>query len=186
MEPVKLLEQVVAEGQRVIDNIKPDQLGDPTPCEEFDVKALLNHLTMAAALITDGVHQQPMNPELFTKDFLGADPAGSFRETSKQLVEAWNEPGVLDGTVIMPYGETPAVAGANFTCLELYAHVCDAAIATGQEDALDPTVAADVFEAVSAMPIDKFRMPGVFGPEVPCDEAAPAHRRMLALLGRQV
>lgn len=186
MEPVKLLENVVAEGQRIVDNIKPDQLGDPTPCEDFDVKALLNHLTMAAALITDGVHQQPMNPELFSKDFIGDDAAGSFRGISKGLLEAWNEPGVLDGTVIMPYGETPAVAGASFTCLELYAHISDAAIATRQEDALDPAVAQSVFDLVSAMPIDKFRMPGVFGPEVPCDEAAPAHRRMLALLGRQV
>lgn len=186
MDNVKLLEQVVSEAQRVVDGVKPPQLGDPTPCEEFDVRQLLNHLTVATTLITNGVHQQPIDTALLSQDLLGGDPAGSFRERSKQLVEAWNEPGVLDGTVLMPFGETPADVGLSFSILEMYTHVCDAAVATNQEDALDSTVAANVEGIARQMPIDNFRIPGVFGAEVPCDEAEPAHRRLLSYLGRKV
>jgi hypothetical protein len=43
-----------------------------------------------------------------------------------------------------------------------------------------------VLGVAAAMPIDNFRMPGVFGPAVECADGAPAHRRLLALLGRAV
>ncbi|MBI2169927.1 MAG: TIGR03086 family protein [Actinobacteria bacterium] len=186
MNPVQFIEQAVSNGQTILDGIQPGQLGDSTPCAEFDVKALTNHLTGAAKLIAIGVNEHRVAAELMSEDFVGDDPATGFRQAGKELVEAWNQPGVLERNVMMPFGEVPGEQGATFSALEIFTHVADTAIATGQEGSIDVDLANTILGIAQQMPIDNFRMPGVFGPEVECAEDAPAHRRLLALLGREV
>jgi hypothetical protein len=50
--------------------------------------------------------------------------------------------------------------------------------------ALDAELAETALSMSKEMGLDNFRTPGVFGPEVPCDESDAAHRRLLAYLGR--
>lgn len=185
MDNLQLLERCVGEAQKVIDGVRPEQLGDATPCTDFDVRALLNHLTTAAIGIGQGVSTHNIDAAIFSADALGDDPASAFRQAGKDLVASWSEPGVLDRNVLMPFGEVPGPVGLSATAMEVLAHTADAAVATGQEDLVDQDVATQVLALAAAMPLDDFRMPGVFGPEVECDAGAPAHRRLLALLGRQ-
>ena len=45
---------------------------------------------------------------------------------------------------------------------------------------------ADCASGHAGLGIDDFRAPGIFGPELPASDAAPAHGRLLAFLGRDV
>lgn len=186
MEGVQLLEQAVSEAQKVVEGVKSDQLDAPTPCTDFDLRGLLNHLTGAAKVMASGVATGEIDPSLLGDDLLGDDPASAFRQAAKELLDAWSEPGVLERNVRVPFGEVPGTAAVNFSAVEIYAHTIDAAVATGQEDILDPGVAESTLAVAGQFPLDDFRVPGVLGPEVECSPDAPAHRRLLALLGRQV
>src|SRR5947209_9286311 len=43
-DPRTVFAQAVALGGDVVGAVRPGQLGDPTPCPEYDVRALLGHL----------------------------------------------------------------------------------------------------------------------------------------------
>ena len=63
----------------------------------------------------------------------------------------------------------------------------DLAVATGREDLVDQQLCVALLELMHGMGgIDGFRIPGVFGPEVPVPAQAPNHRRLLAYAGRRL
>jgi uncharacterized protein (TIGR03086 family) len=183
MEQIEQLEQALNQAQKVIDGVKPDQMEASTPCEEWDVRALLNHMTgtvvMFGSAVTGG--QPPSGG-----DIVGDDPAGVFRQATKANLEAWRQRGALEGTVTLPMGEMPDAFAININTLDPLIHACDLAVAIGQEDLVDQDLAAGVLAQMKAQGIDDFRVPGVFGPEAPCDDSAAAHRRLLAFTGRKV
>ena len=89
---------------------------------------------------------------------------------------------VLDLSV----GRMPAPMAAVIELTEIVVHGLDVAVATGQEDAVDEEQAAALLDLMNGMGVDAFRVPGVFGPEQPAPETAPAHVRLLAFLGRDL
>jgi uncharacterized protein (TIGR03086 family) len=65
-------------------------------------------------------------------------------------------------------------------------HGLDVAVSTGQEDRVDARQVTSLHDLMLGMGVAAFRTPGVFGPAVPVPEDAPAHRRLLAFLGRRL
>jgi uncharacterized protein (TIGR03086 family) len=77
----------------------------------------------------------------------------------------------------------PMAAVIHFT--EILVHGVDLAVANGQEDRVDERLCEDLLAMTHGMGgIDAYRLPGVFGPEAAAPAEAPAHRRLLAYLGR--
>src|SRR5256885_3868903 len=90
--------------------VRPDQWRGPPPCLDWAVRTLINHVVnedrwtvplLAGATIADV-------GDRFDGDLLGADPAGSANDAVKQADAAVAEPGALDRTVQLSFGETPA------------------------------------------------------------------------------
>ncbi|MGH8984155.1 MAG: TIGR03086 family metal-binding protein [Acidimicrobiia bacterium] len=183
MEPTELLERTFDEVQRVVDGVQPDQMGASTPCREWDVRALLNHMTGAVIMFGNALTDAGAPPE---GDVVGDDPSGVFRQASKTTLDAWRQPGALDRTMQLPMGEMPGAIAININLMDAYVHGLDLAVATGQEDTLDAGLAEMGLSMSKELDLDRFRMPGVFGPEVQCGESAAPHRRLLAYLGREV
>ena len=183
MERIDQLERVFGEAQKIVDGVTPDQMGLPTPCTEWDVRALLNHMTgvvlMFGAALTGG--SPPAGEEV-----VGEDPAAAFRSAAKATLDAWRQPDAMERVMTLPIGEMPGRSAINVNQTDTLVHAVDLAVATGQEEGLDEQLAEATLERAKASGFDKFRMPGVFGPEVPCDDSAAAHRRLLAFLGREV
>jgi uncharacterized protein (TIGR03086 family) len=161
----------------VIANITDDDLAKPTPCSDYDVRALLDHLLhvvvefqkLAAKQDADFSHT-PTYP-----DWRAQYPA----ETAK-LVEAWGQPGADEG--IAGNMQLPATVVGSMALLDLTVHVWDLARATGQSYTTDPEVVGALDALVGQMGPTAREMK-VFGEpvDVATDDALEA---LLAKTGR--
>src|SRR3954468_12136707 len=112
MEGVALLERTVGQLNRLVDNVKPDQLDDDTLCTEWKVRDLLNHLTaggtMFAISAEEGSIPDDVAADLMTNDQLGDDYKGAVRAASERAAAAFDRPGIEEKMVKLPFGEMPA------------------------------------------------------------------------------
>ncbi|MFD4668370.1 TIGR03086 family metal-binding protein [Lentzea sp. NPDC058450] len=162
----------------VIANITDDDLSRPTPCADYDVKALLDHLLhvvvefqkLAAKQDADFSHT-PAYP-----DWRAQYPA----ETAK-LVDAWGEPGATDG--IAGNMGMPAQTVGGLVLLDLTIHISDLAQATGQRFEPDGEVFTEVHALVTQMGPMATEM-NVFKPAVDAPADASPFEQLLAATGR--
>jgi uncharacterized protein (TIGR03086 family) len=189
MDIVRLHERALDETARLVGGVRPDQMDLPTPCSDWDVRALLAHLIggnvrWAALARGEPMWRGPARGGEPGADLLGDDPAGAYRRSAEALKAAWQDPALLDRPFELPIGVLPGRAAVNLRLVETVAHAWDLAKATGQKPAFDPDVvqAAAQF-AYSALPED--RPPGTpFAAPVPVADDLSALDRLAAFLGR--
>ena len=173
---------------RILAATAPDQLGRPTPCPEYDVAALVDHIVgagwRAAAL---GRGEAPAGHDFPHVEL--ADAPGQLRRAGEEAAAAWADDARLAATTTMPWGQT--YTGATLVDMylaELAAHACDLASATGQIDRLDPVLAGPALDAARAMLEPEYRNimgPGSpFGSEVTPPPDATDWERFAAFMGR--
>jgi len=113
------------------------------------------------------------------------DPAGAWRHHADAVQRLLDDPETPGRSFTDPHvGELPLdVAVDRFYTTDIFMHTWDLARATGQDDTLDPTLCAELFEGMQ--PIDELlRSSGQYGPRVPVPDDAPAQDRMLGFIGR--
>lgn len=175
--------------ERFVERVTPDQYDLPTPCSEWDVRALLNHLVstlaLGEALLSDEAPTVDAEPGgLPRTDLLDGDPLKAYRSGAERLLEAATVE-AINRPHRTPLGEMPGAALAGFTTLDVLVHGWDLAKATGQDPTLDPALAEHVL-AFARGTIDETmgtRSPRI-GPEIPTGEGASATDRLVAFLGR--
>ncbi len=193
MDIVHLHERALDETTRLVGGVRPDQMGLPTPCVDWDVRALLVHLVggnvrWAAMAEGEAMGRGPAEGKPVGRgpgvDLLGDDPAGAYRRSAAAVQAAWQDPALLDRPFELPIGVLPGRAALTLHLVETVAHAWDLAKATGQQPAFDP----DVVEAAahftqSGMPGE--RPPGAaFAAPVPVADNLPEIDRLAAFLGR--
>jgi uncharacterized protein (TIGR03086 family) len=158
---------------RLIAGIRDDQWHDPTPCTDWDVRALVDHLVKGNARVVAA---------------FGADeiPAADYGQIAAQLLEAFRQPGALDRMVTVPAGTVQGTFALHLRLTELLVHGWDIARATGQKTDFPEVLAEEELHfserALGVIPPD--RRP--FKPPQPAPDDAPAIDRLAALLGRDV
>ncbi|MFE7572293.1 TIGR03086 family metal-binding protein [Streptomyces sp. NPDC057539] len=172
---------VLAEVERLVSAVGPDRIADPTPCAEWDVRALLDHLVWENLIWAGLAEGSP--PTDHGADHLGADHLAAFRAAASATMTAFRRPGMLERR----YGPAPGHKLVEQLLIEMLVHGWDLARATGQRaDFAEGTVEAvlpSVREIYGALP----RTPGgSFAPEVPVPDGASATDRLAAFLGRPV
>jgi len=182
MDPIQRIEKAVQHASKAVHGVKAEQYGDQTPCSEFKVKDLLNHMLGGLEMVRDAASGgSPAMPE---GDQVGADPGKEYDARSARLLDVIREPGTLDRTWKMPFGEFPGQAMAGIAFVEHVTHGWDLAKATGQDTTIPDDLIAEcrgVVEPMDAM----WRMQGVCGPVVPVPESASATDRYAGFMGRQ-
>jgi uncharacterized protein (TIGR03086 family) len=174
--------------ERIVAGIDRGDHGRPTPCTEWDVRALLNHLlgtlVMGRELLDDAPASDPtMGPGgLPAGDLAGDDPLDAYRKGVAGLLAAAGGD-ALDRTHATPFGEMPGAVLAGFTTVDIAVHGWDLARATGQDAALDPALAEPVLAFARQTLGGDMRAPRI-GPEVPVSADAPATDRLGGFMGR--
>jgi uncharacterized protein (TIGR03086 family) len=190
MELLTAFEGAVASTAEIVKGTPANDLEAPTPCSEWDVRALLNHvigtLWLAEGLLSDQPPRYPMVPGgLPPADLAGADPAAAYAEASAAALAAASAGDALTRVHVTPLGEMPGPGVAGFTTLDILVHGWDLATATGQPADLDGRLAAHVLDfAARALGTPESRA-GRIGPAVPAPAGAPVTSRLVAYLGRQ-
>src|SRR3954452_3750863 len=90
--------------------IRDDQWANATPCSEWDVRALVNHVageTMWAPPLLEGRTIEQVG-DRFDGDVLGADPQSSWAGAAESARAAMTSPGAMDRTVHLSYGDSSA------------------------------------------------------------------------------
>jgi uncharacterized protein (TIGR03086 family) len=170
MDPLTQLEQLGPPLGGVVAGIRPDQLDAPTPCDDFTVRGVLEHMIGGAAAFAAAYRgTTPAEPDLH-------DPLGRFGDVLGDLVAAIGAPGALDQTVQAPFGAVPGDTFARFVVLDGLVHGWDMAVATGQpyEPPDELVAAADAF---ARQALDPLRDGQTFAAAVePAPDASPIER----------
>ena len=189
MELYEAFDRTVASTAGIVKTVRHDQAGAPTPCTEWRVQDLLNHvigtLWLSEALFSDRAPRYPMAPGgLPGADLAGQDPAAAYAEASAAALTAASAGDTLTRVHTTPLGDMPGPALAGFTILDILVHGWDLAKATGQPAALDDTLAAHVLAFAEQAITPDTRAPRI-GPALPAAVDAPLTDRLVAVLGRQ-
>ena len=113
----------------------------PTPCGEWDVGALVNHVLLGTRMsiqILDGMPRDEIIAGL-NDDMLGAstDPVADFNRLAAQMCQGFAGPDGLEGMVVHPAGDFPRAMFAGFRVTDGAAHAWDLGHAMGAEPTLD-------------------------------------------------
>lgn len=169
----------------LIDGVRPDQLDRPTPCPEFDVRALVGHLYTGAGRVRRiGEGSDPMvEPHVVTD--LPDDLAGGYRDRIRAARAAWADDATLTRTVRVPWGEVPGVLALGGYLTETLTHGWDLARATGQPSEAAPELAERALVAARhAVPEEPRGGHIPFGPPVAAASDAGPTERLANWLGR--
>ncbi|MEU5318529.1 TIGR03086 family metal-binding protein [Streptomyces sp. NPDC021056] len=167
----------------VLRGIPDAALSAPTPCAEYDVKALVNHLFQVIVqfqrLAVKEASDFGQTPEGITES---PEWRERLMDEAERLVAAWSTPGAEEGTTGAM--NMPARLVGSMALLDLTVHVWDLARATGQDyPGADEAVVAELSGAVDEL-APTARTMGVFGEPVAEAEGASAFERLLARTGR--
>jgi uncharacterized protein (TIGR03086 family) len=178
-DPEQLAEAADATG-RVIAAITDEQWTLPTPCTEWNVRQLVEHIVTGNAGFVAALGNQ--RPELSA----GADLSLVYRQSARSLIEASRAPDVLQQMVTVPFGTVPGAVALHLRTTELLVHGWDLARAIGAQVTFPEAIAelelAFTRAALEDVPADH----KAFEPPQPVAADAPAIDRLAACLGRTI
>jgi uncharacterized protein (TIGR03086 family) len=163
----------------------PGQWAQPTPCADWDVGELLNHLVSGnwwAAELARGATIDEVGSRL-DGDQVGDDPLDAYDRSAEAAAAAFEAPGALDAPCAVSYGPVPGSVYAGHRFIDVLIHGWDLAVATGQDRTLDPALVDACWSEVEPQ-AEMFRGTGLFGDDIPISPGADPQTRLLAALGR--
>lgn len=167
-----------------VNAVRPDQWDAPTPCREWTVRDLANHVAgedrwtvplMRGSTIADV-------GDRLDGDLLGEDPIGSALSAAAEATTAVAETLPTATTVHLSYGEERAEEFVHQLACDHLVHGWDLAVATGGDPRLDPALVHEV-AAWFADREELYREVGVVAAR-PGSSLHDAQSELLAGLGR--
>ena len=181
-----LYPQALAAFGRQVRRVAPHQWAAPTPCTDWSVRDLVNHVTVEQLWVPEllmGATVAEVGGR-FDGDVLDDDPAAFWQTAADAAQEAFGVPGAADVTVHLSYGDV----GAPIYCAQLLAdtvvHTWDLARAIGADPALAPELVDFALGEVTGHGED-LAASGLFGPPVPTPDDVTPLTRLLGLTGRR-
>ncbi|MEY2401450.1 MAG: hypothetical protein QOJ08_1561 [Ilumatobacteraceae bacterium] len=170
---------------RFVAGIGDDQWTQPSPCEGWTVRDLLNHVVAGnlwAAELASGRTIADVGTA-FDGDVVGSDAVAAYDSSAKAAAAAFEAPGALDAPCAVSYGPVPGSVYAGHRLLDVLIHGWDLASATGQPAELDPQLVAACWDVVRPQ-LSLLQESGQFGVEEPGINDTNPQTSLLAALGR--
>jgi uncharacterized protein (TIGR03086 family) len=174
--------------QRFMDRVaevRPDQWDAATPCAEWNVRELVNHVVgeqlwsvplFAGATIAEV-------GDRFDGDLLGSDPIKSAAEAGEAARAVVTEPGAMERIVHLSFGDTPAEEYVSQLFADHLIHGWDLAVGIGADRTIDPA-AVSALQEWFAQREDLYRGAGIIADRVDLPADASAQDRLIAAFGR--
>ena len=176
MDLISALAQTFDHAHHVIAGVRPDQLSNPTPCQEWDVQALVAHTIGVVTNIGGAIGAESPTGS--------GDLAGQFRAAADTTLASWKAIG-LEGETNIGAGPMPREAAISINLLDSATHSWDIARATGQPEELPAELAGMILGICKGFVTDEIRGFAGFAPAVSvAADASPTHQ-LVAFLGRQ-
>jgi len=170
--------------------VTPDRLAAPTPCRDYDVRALVDHLAWAAVLSQRAAVRLPLEHDgssLTPAPFLDGLPVEQWAHRLPAeldtAADAWADPAAWEGETLMGAVPMPAAVVGPLMLAEFVLHGWDLARAVGAPYDVPAGLGEATLAAVEPL-AQLGRDGGWFGPAVPVADDAPAVDRALGLTGR--
>ncbi len=183
MSDIDVLESVLAKDTALLAGVTDDQLGGATPCPDYDVRTLVNHIVGWAKVFAAGANER--TSDLDVSSYEAKDPAGEFAAAAQDLVAGWREHGV-ERDVALLGNPSPGAAILGMTLMEYVTHGWDLATATGQPVPFTDDELSTTLERAKATLPDQYRGEGKpFAEAVDVPESAPVLDRLVGFMGRR-
>ncbi|OBG29976.1 TIGR03086 family metal-binding protein [Mycobacterium sp. E3198] len=164
----------------VLARVSPDQLGAPTPCSEWTIGDLIDHVIGGNERvgIWSGGDEPPARP---------GDVVAAHRASADAAQEIFAGPDGMSTMFKLPFGDVPGQVFVGMRTSDVLTHAWDLAFATHQSTDLDPELATEQLAAARVFVRPEFRGPGrPFGHEQSCSDDRPPADRLAAFMGRKV
>jgi uncharacterized protein (TIGR03086 family) len=185
--------------------VRPGTLARPTPCESWDLRALLTHVEDGLCALTQAISAGRIEPPSpialnavrradpsFDRDWARAvevgaqtepDPIEAVRSAARTVIEGWSAP-VVAGTVDIDGLPLSAALVAAAGGIEIAAHGWDIARSTGWRRPVPTSLAEEMLDLLPLLLTDASR--GCwYGAAVPVPRDTCAGDRLIAYLGRR-
>ena len=170
----------------LIDRVPRASLAAATPCADWDVFGVINHLAAVTekfgrfAAGSTGLIRQ------LGGDLVGDEPARSFRRIVGRALEAWRDhPEVLETVCILPFGRFDGATAAGINLFDAVVHQWDIAAGADLDHAVNDDLSAVALPVARLLVTDEARRSDHYGaPVAPGPDALPS-ARLLALVGRR-
>jgi len=190
MEAIEALKAANAEFDLRLRAVEPEHWTLPTPCPEWNVEALVNHMLLGTRMsiqVLDGMAREDVIAGL-DDNLLGdeVNPVAALGDLAEQMVAGFSGPEGLEGVVAHPGGDFPRSVFVGFRVADAAIHAWDLARAIGAPTALGDELVQFLWDDVQPRR-DMMVASGMFGdgPSGSVGEDAPLQRRYLDLMGRR-
>jgi uncharacterized protein (TIGR03086 family) len=185
MALVDLYRNSVSSFAERVAQVAPEQWTAPTPCSEWDVRTLVNHV----------VYEQRWSVPLFAGatiaevgsrfdgDLLGTDAVLAATEAAEDANAAVSETGALERSVHLSFGDTPAEEYVRQLLADYLVHGWDLAVAIGADRGMDPQAVQETLTWFADREA-AYRSGGSIGPRVDVPADASDQDKLLAAFGR--
>ncbi|MEM7092397.1 MAG: TIGR03086 family metal-binding protein [Actinomycetota bacterium] len=189
MEAVEALRAANTEFASRLATVSPDDWSRPTPCDEWDVAGLVNHVLLGTRMsnqILAGRDVAEIIAGLDDDLLTGADPQETFASLAEEMSGGFAASGGLDGVVDHPAGQFRRTVFVGFRVADAAVHAWDLATAIGRETQLDDALVQWLWDDAQPQR-DMISASGMFGDGASGDLAdnAPLQSRYLDLMGRR-
>jgi uncharacterized protein (TIGR03086 family) len=173
--------------ERFVDRVSQVDTGQwstPTPCTEWDVRTLVNHIAYEQLWAPHLVAGETVAQvgDRYEGDVLGSEPLATLRSAAEASTAVFGAAD-LDAIVHLSFGDIPCRDYLVQMLTDAEVHGWDLATATGQDRTLDQEVVAAVLPAMVEQEA-LIRASGVFGEAVSTPDGADDATRLLGILGR--
>ena len=184
MDKIEILSGVLAKTGDLMEGTKKDMRQLPTPCPEYKVEDLVNHIVGWLQVFDADCNGRSYEGDA-SQYHCQIHPATEFKAAATSLLDGWKKYG-FDRKIKMMGNEMPAEMVFNMTVMEYITHGWDLAIATGQPiPYTEDEAQATYVRAVSTLPA-QYRGDGQpFGNIVEVADSASAIDRLVGFMGRQ-
>ncbi|MEP7202602.1 MAG: TIGR03086 family metal-binding protein [Ilumatobacteraceae bacterium] len=148
--PRPLFATAIQIAEPIIAAVRPDQLRLPSPCVEFNVKGLLDHLVFVLHRVAAlGRGDDAFSPNSMAYAVVEhVDYVADWRAAAAEVEAAWSDDAKLVETIVLPWATMSGAEMLSMYIAEITTHSWDVAKATGQNPAWDEAVCRLALDAM--------------------------------------